>query len=82
MVELSTGTPSITNRGSFDAESEAPERILTVAPEPGAPPLLTTFTPGIFPTMASCTEVRFPLLKSSGRIAATDPVASSFFTVP
>lgn len=80
--ELSTGTPSITISGSFEAESDAPERIRIVEPEPGAPELETTFTPATLPTRASCALDCAPLLNSSGLMADTEPVRSFFFTVP
>ena len=82
IVELSTGTPSTTINGSLDAESDAPLLIRIVAPAPGAPELETTFTPGTLPTNASWAVVRNPLLKSSGLMAVTEPVASDFFTLP
>jgi len=53
IVELSTGTPSITISGSLLADNDAPLLIRIVDPEPGAPELLTTFTPATFPTRAS-----------------------------
>ena len=56
--------------------------IRIVAPPPGAPPELVMTTPAVLPTRRSWAEVMFPLLKSSALIAVTEPVASSFLTVP
>ena len=82
IVELSTGTPSMTIRGSLLADSDAPLRTRMVAPEPGAPEPVTTLTPATLPTSASCMVTRLPLLNSSGSMAITEPVASDFFTLP
>ena len=78
----SLNAPSMTMSGSLLAESDAPLRTRMVEPEPGAPEPDTTLTPATLPTRASCTVTRLPLLKSSGSMAMTEPVASDFFTLP
>ena len=80
--ELSTGTPSITIKGSFVALSDEPPRIRISAAPSGLPPLRVTTTPGVFPTNKSCAEVAKPAFISSGFTKVTDPVASLLRTVP
>src|SRR5437773_10152707 len=80
--ELSTGTPSITIKGSLLAFNEAPPRILIVLPEPGAPPLDVICTPATLPAINCSGVVTDPLLKSLAVIAVTDPVRSFFNLVP
>ena len=76
------GSPSMTISGSFDALSDEPPRMRMVELLPGAPSLLITLTPATLPASMSCALVVMPLLSSSGLMALTEPVASSFFTVP
>ena len=81
-VALSTGTPSITINGSLLADIEEPPRILMLAAEPGAPPDDTTLIPATFPANSSEGDVAKPLFSLVASTAVTEPVASSFFTVP
>ena len=76
------GTPSITISGSFEAFSEAAPRMRMREPEPGPPSPGVTSRPGTFPLSMSCVFTTAPRLRSSAFIAETEPVRSSFFTVP
>ena len=79
---LSIAIPSITIRGSLDAFSEEPPRIRIWAPLPGAPSLLVTLTPAIFPEIISCAFITKPLFFPSGFMAVTEPVRSFFLATP
>src|SRR5690554_558300 len=79
---LSTGTPSITIRGSLLADIDDPPLIRIVEPAPGAPPDDTILRPATFPANISEGLVASPLLRDVASTATTDPVASSFLTDP
>src|SRR5690554_4060755 len=79
---LSTGTPSITIRGSLLADIEDPPLIRIVEPAPGAPPEETILSPATLPANISEGFVASPLLRDVASTATTDPVASSFLTDP
>ena len=76
------GTLSITINGSFEALSEEPPRIRMVAPPPGVPSLVVTFTPATLPEIMSCGFTTRPLFLLSGFNADTEPVRSDFFATP
>ena len=81
-VLLSIAKPSTTMSGSLEALREAPPRIRICAPAPGVPPSVITSTPAILPTIISVALLVIPFDSSSGLIAVTDPVRSSFFARP
>ncbi len=79
---LSTGTPSITNKGSLVNDNEPIPLILMLCPSPGEPPLEEIFTPATFPLINCCGDNTGPSLKSLDVIKSTVPVASFFLTAP
>src|SRR5690554_1870881 len=81
-VALSTGTPSITMSGSLLADMDERPRRRMLEEEPGAPPDDTTLRPATFPANRSEGDVAKPLFSLVASTAVTEPVASSFLTVP
>src|SRR5690606_33857752 len=76
------GTPSITIKGLFCAFNDDPPRILIFGAESGDPPAVVILTPAALPFNNWSVEIIAPLLKSFVVITSTDPVASSFLTLP
>ncbi len=81
-VALSIGTPSTTISGSLLADIDEPPRIRMLEPDPGAPPDDTMLIPATFPASKSEGDVAKPLFSLVASTAVTEPVASSFLTVP
>ena len=72
----SRGTPSTTKSGWLLERIDALPRTLTVVAPPGAPELLTTWTPATLPWINWSAPVSTPLLKSLAFTCATAPVRS------
>ena len=81
-VLLSMVSPSTTSSGSLLALSDEPPRMRICAPAPGEPPAVITSTPATLPTSMSEALLVMPLLISSGLMAVTEPVRSSFLARP
>ena len=72
---FSSGTPSITKRGSLLAFTEVPPRMRMLVPPPGSP-VVTTCTPATLPWMSCSGLTTRPVLNSSAETACTEPVTS------
>ena len=82
-VELSIGTPSITNNGWFEPRIELMPRMLMNELAPGSPDCCSTVTLGAFPAKASTTLVSLALsIKSAPTLLRTFPSFSAVLVVP
>src|SRR5438128_11963404 len=81
-VELSIGTPSITNNGWFEPKIELMPRMLMNELAPGSPDCCSTVTLGAFPANASTTLVSVARsIKYDTTLLRTFPSFSEVFVV-
>src|SRR6185312_3847942 len=80
----SPGTPSIKTKGLEPAPLNVPNPLTLILtyPSPGWPLDCTTLTPGISPSRVSAELVTGLLANTSPETDETDPVRSTFLSVP
>ena len=82
VLELSSASPSTTNKGVLPVLTPPGPRTVIASMPPGSPLAEVTFTPATLPWSSCSGELIIPLLKDSLYSDFTEPVISFLFCVP